>query len=131
MQRPLIALSLATLPLLGGCDRFITGCAGVGRPAFEVSVEDAQTQAPIAAGATVYVFRRPELARIDSVTGRADTERIETRDTKGRFDVVVEKPGYFPWTRENINVGGDCTTETVALTARLRRRDAAANAPAA
>jgi hypothetical protein len=37
---------------------------------------------------------------------------------------VVEKPGYFPWTRENVEVTGECTTETVVLTVRLRRRGA-------
>jgi hypothetical protein len=74
----------------------------------------------------VYVFRRRDLARVDSVLGGADDQRIETLDAKGRFDVVVEKSGYYPWTRQDLAVGGDCSTNTVALTASLLRRTAAA-----
>jgi hypothetical protein len=36
--------------------------------------------------------------------------------------VVVEKPGYFPWTTTRLDVKGDCTVETRHLTAALRRR---------
>lgn len=116
----MIAATGATGALLSACAS--GDCAGVGRPAFEVTVLDALTDAPIAAGATVYLFRRPELARVDSVTARSDGERIWTYDATGRFDVLVEKPGYYPWTRENVQVKGECTTETVFLTVRLRRR---------
>jgi hypothetical protein len=114
--------AMAAVAGLSACDG--GDCAGVGRPAFEVTVLDARSDTPIAAGATVYLFRHPELARVDSVTGRYDAERIWTYDATGRFDVLVEKPGYFPWTRENVRVEGECTTETVFLTVRLRRRDA-------
>ena len=107
------ALAAAVLTACNG------DCAGVGRPAFEVTVLDARTGASVADGATVYLFKLPELIRVDSATLQHAEGRIWTSDLQGRFNVVVERPGYYPWTTENRQVGGECSTETVFLTARL------------
>ena len=97
-------------------------CAGIGRPAFEVSVVDARTGASIADSAVVYVFEHPELTRVDSATRQYFPGRIWTLDRGGTFNVVVERPGYYPWTTQNRKVKSACTTETVFLVARLVRR---------
>jgi hypothetical protein len=103
--------------LSAGCQG--ADCAGVGRPAFEVTVVDARTGTAIADGAVVYVFRLPDLVRVDSVLGRSAAERIWTSERTGRFNVVVERLGYFPWTTENREVTSACSVKTVSLTARL------------
>ena len=77
-------------------------CAGVGRPAFEVSVVDARTGASITDSAVVYVFQMPDLQRVDSATMQVGPGRIwATLDESGRFNVVVERPGYYAWSAEN------------------------------
>ena len=101
-------------------------CAGVGSPAFSIDVIEDATGLPAAAGATAYVFRRPELTLVDAVESE-DTQRILAAwEQSGRFDVLVEKTGYWPWTQNNVLVEtySTCTTKTVNLIARLRRRDA-------
>lgn len=113
-----VVVAAVVLPLLSACHTS-EDCAGVGRPAFEVTVLDARTGAPIADGAVIYVFELPSLRRVDSATTQAAQGRIWTEDRQGRFNVVVERPGYYPWTAEDRRVGGECSTETVFLTARL------------
>jgi hypothetical protein len=120
--------------LLASCGALALGCegadcAGIGRPAFEVGVVDARSGAPIADSAVVYVFRLPDLVRVDSVLGRSASERIWTSERTGRFNVVVERLGYFPWTTENREVTSACSVRTVSLTARLLPRAAGAAAP--
>ena len=122
--------------LLAACTAFTAGCegadcAGVGNPAFSVAVVDARSNAPIADGAVVYVFRLPDLVRVDSVLGRSASEPIRTSERTGRFNVIVERPGYFPWTAENREVTSVCSVvSTVALSARLvARAGSAAAAP--
>ena len=98
-------------------------CAGVGAPAVDVTVVDAETGTSIAAGATLYLFRTGQAVRADSVTGGPRSMTLLAGwDDEGQFDVVVERPGYFPWTANGVRVDGDCTTETAFLTARLRPR---------
>jgi hypothetical protein len=113
------AVVIPIFPLLAGVLTGCGDCAGVGRPAFEVTVVDAGTGASLSDSATVYVFQLPELIRVDSATRQMSEGRIWTSDRKGRFKVVVERPGYYPWTAENREVRGECSTETVFLTARL------------
>jgi len=98
-------------------------CAGVGAPAFRVQVLDAGTGAEIAQGATLYVFRINSSIVLDSISGHSDIDQLLAAwDQTGRFDLIVEKAGYFAWTLSDVEVVGDCTVETVSLIARLRRR---------
>lgn len=106
---------------LSGCG----DCAPVGRPAFSITVLDHETGAAAASEATVYVFRRPDFTLVDAALA-LDTLRILAAwgGQEGRFDVLLEKSGYWPWSAQNISVGSDasCSTVTVNLTARIRRR---------
>jgi len=121
LHRIVIAVVVAFTSLAAACDG--GDCAGVGRPAFEVTVLDARTGAPITDSVVVYVFQLPDLARVDSATRQSAPGRIPAADERsGRFNVVVERPGYFPWTAENRQVIEKCSVETVFLTARLLRR---------
>ena len=100
-------------------------CAGVGRPAFSIDVLDDVNGLPAAQGATVYVFRRPDMVLVDVVQGTENSQRIVAAwDQNGRFDVLLEKAGFWPWTQNNVLVEtySTCTTRTVNLTARLRLR---------
>jgi hypothetical protein len=96
-------------------------CAGVGAPAVRVTVLDFDTNASIAPGATLSLFPSNASTPIAVVTGQQDAQFLTAGDDlTGRFDVLVEKPGYFPSTISNVEVEGACTTETVALTIHLR-----------
>ena len=119
MRLAAIVMLLAT-PFAGtGCQG---DCAGVGAFAVRVTVLDFDTNAQIAAGARLSLFPADASTPIAVVTGQTDTQPLEAGpDVTGLFDVVIEKPGYFPWTAMGVEVKGSCTTETVLLTAHLRR----------
>jgi len=51
-----------------------------------------------------------------------------TSERTGRFTLIVERSGYFPWTAENRAVTSACSVRTVAPTARLVPRASAAPA---
>lgn len=113
--------TLLVLLLLGahGCG----DCAGLGAPAVAVKIVDAQTQLPVASGATLYLLESGTGVRVDSVTSTTDIEEVRAGwDLRGTFDIVVEKAGYFPWTMNHVVVDGDCTVKTRFLTATLRKR---------
>jgi hypothetical protein len=99
-------------------------CAGVGRPAFSIDVIEDATGRPAAMGATLYVFRRPDYVLVDAVVGVDPQNIVAAWDQEGRFDVLLEKAGFWPWTQNNVLVEthSSCTTKTVNLTARLRLR---------
>jgi hypothetical protein len=111
----------ALLVFVGSCG----DCAGVGRPAFEVTVVDARTGISVVDSAVVHVFRLPGFVRVDSATREWVPGRIgAAMHQSGRFTVVVERPGYYAWTAENRAVTSNCNyVETVFLTARLVKRD--------
>jgi len=122
-----VVLAAAALPLAAchGAD-----CVGVGRPAFEVTVLDARTGASIADSAVVYVYRVPELARVDSSTRQVVPGRIwAATDQSGPLRVVVERPGYLAWTSEDRTVKGGCSVQTIFITARLVKLNIATPAP--
>lgn len=125
-----IALSLATrrigmvIVTLIGATACGGDCAGVASPAFSIDVVDAVTGRAAATGATVYVFRRPDLSLVDAVASEDTLRILAAWDQSGRFDVLLEKAGYWPWTQNNVLVEthASCTTRTVHLIARLRVR---------
>ena len=97
-------------------------CAGVGAPAVRVAVLEFATNAAIAQGATLSLFRSNGLTPIQVVTGLQDSDLLAAGiDETGHFDVLVEKLGYSPWRIANVEVSGACTVKTVSLTAHLRR----------
>ena len=115
---------IAILLLVAGPMACNGDCAGVGSPAFSIDVLDDATGRAAATGSTVYVFRRPDLTLVDSVEAQDTLRILAAWDQTGRFDVLLEKAGYWPWTQNNglVETYSTCTTKTVALTARLRRR---------
>lgn len=100
-------------------------CAPVGRPAFALEIVDFDTRLPAAAGAAVHLFRYPDLARV-STDSAQDSLRVYAGwgQDAGVFDVLVEREGYWPWTAAKKQVAQDptCSTKTVNLSVRLRRR---------
>jgi hypothetical protein len=111
-----LALTAALAGMACGGD-----CAGVGAPAVRVTVLDLDTNGPIARDATLSLFFSNASTPIEVVTGQADTDLLAVGiDHTGRFDVLVEKPGYYPWTSTDVEVNAACTVETVSLTAYLR-----------
>jgi hypothetical protein len=97
-------------------------CAGVGSPAVDVTVRDAETGTGAASGTVIYLFKQPSIQPVDSVVGTDSLHLYAGWDQSGTFDVVLEKRGYYPWTIENVDVKEDCGTHTAFLIARLRRR---------
>lgn len=105
-------------------------CAGVGRPAFGVTVRDARTGAVLTDSVHIYVIRQPELLTVDSTAQQISPGHYwAAEDLTGRFNVVVERAGYYPWTVENQVVSGTCTVQTIELTAELVRRVALSRRP--
>lgn len=117
-------ISASTLVVAAGaCDALSgTDCAGVGSWNFVVTVVDSLTGVPTAAGATLLTYDIDFGGfRVDSVVGQVNDDVLRGADRKGRYTVVVRKDGYRDWVKSNVRVGGECTTETVALTARMAR----------
>ena len=94
-------------------------CAGIGRPAFEVTVQDARSGAPLTDSVRILVHRLPEMTVVDSTAIQIVPGLYWTPERTGRFTVVVQRPGYLPWTIENQTVTERCSVMTVFLTARL------------
>jgi len=115
---------LLILMLAAGSINCNGDCAGVGNPAFSITVLDDASGRAAATGATLYVFRRPDLSLVDSVASQDTLRILAAWDQEGRFDVLLEKDGYWPWTENNVLVETheSCSTKTVHLMARLRRR---------
>jgi hypothetical protein len=114
-----VAIAISVVVAMNACG----DCAAVGWPAVSVGVVDYTTGAPAASGAVLYVFRHQQTEVLDSSIGKQDAEKLVAAwEQRGRFDVLVEKAGFFPWTATNVQVTGDCSVETVSLTARIRRR---------
>ena len=97
-------------------------CAGVGSWNVAVTVVDSISGVAAAARATLYTYDI-DLGgvRVDSVTGQVDTEVLRGADRTGRYTVVVRKDGYRDWVKTPVVVVGECTVQTVPLTARLAR----------
>lgn len=113
-----IALAL-TAPLAGTACK--GDCAGVGAPAIRVTVLDFDSHRQIAQGAILSLFFSGASTPIEVVTGQGNADPLTAGiDHTGRFDVLVEKPAYYPWTIVGVEVEGACTVETVSITARLR-----------
>lgn len=107
------------------CDGpFTSACAGVGSPNVVVAVVDSLTNAPAAAGATLLTYDLDHGgARVDSITGQADTDTlVDISDRPGHFSVFVRKTGYRDWSEPDVTVRDGCPAiHTVFLTARLAR----------
>jgi hypothetical protein len=109
---------------LSACSLFEddTVCAGVGSWNVAVTVVDSISGVSSAANATLLTYDIEfGGVRIDSVTGQKDTDVLMGSDRKGRYTVVVRKVGYRDWVKSPVVVVGECTVQTVALTARLAR----------
>jgi predicted lipoprotein with Yx(FWY)xxD motif len=110
--------------LVSSCGLLPTGCAGVGAPNVEITVIDSLTGAAAAAGATLLTYDLEHGgARVDSVTGRTDTEVLwGSIDRTGRFSVFVRKDGYRDWSKQDVTVRNGCPAiQTARFTARLAR----------
>lgn len=85
--------------------------------AVRVAVMDSVTGTSLAAGATG-AFVTGSVA--DSLRHVGD--ELVADGPAGRYAVVVQRPGYVLWAVDDVTVrAGDCATESVQLTARLRR----------
>jgi hypothetical protein len=120
MRRSLTLAILAGTVSVVSCSELLTGdCAGVGRPAVAVAVQDASTGLSAAAGATL-ILRSTACA--DSVVGTTDADVLSgCVDYDGVFTVTVRKPGFHDWVQTNVRVRKQCSVETQQLTARLER----------
>jgi hypothetical protein len=118
------SLAVSTLLLsAGSCEWFHgTDCAGVGSYNFAVTVVDSLSGLPAAEGATLLTYDVDFGGyRVDSIVGQSNTDVLRGADRKGLYTVVVRKEGYRDWVKSNVRVEGDCTTQTVSLTAKMAR----------
>jgi predicted lipoprotein with Yx(FWY)xxD motif len=120
----LIIAFLSVLPVVASCSFLPTGCAGVGAYGLEITVVDSLTNAPAAAGATLFTYDIEHGGvRIDSVVGQSDGDVLRGADDRdGRYSVFVRKAGYRDWSKADVTVHNGCPAiETVRFTARLAR----------
>ena len=118
---------LTTISLAVGCiDPPVTVCNFVGYPAISVTVRDAATGAPIAAGSTLVLV---DGSFVDSVTvpeGALSQNAMplmtpRSMERRGRYQVTVRRAGYQDWRRSDVLVReGDCNVFTMHLVARLK-----------
>jgi hypothetical protein len=98
------------------------GCDAYAAPSIDLTIVDAKTGVPAAAGATVLVVGP---AFTDSVTFGATEERHyiawESEADEGAYAITVRKVGYEEWRRGAFvrNVGRCDHPKTVRLTAAL------------
>lgn len=120
----LLVTSILLVTVLAGCLELNgpDACTAEWVPGLEVAVERADTGEPVA-GALV-VARDAGFA--DSATtalGPDDSGPAEARlahERAGEYLVTVEKEGFEPWARTDVQVDEtSCHVETVTLTARL------------
>lgn len=120
MRRPLFALPLLAAALAACDGDGVVQCAPSlpeAQFAVRVLVIDSVSGTSLAAGATG-AFVTGNLA--DSLRHRGD--ELVADGPAGRYAVVVQRPGYVLWAADDVRVrAGDCGTESVQLTARLRR----------
>ncbi len=122
MRPPRVLAAAIGAASLAACNDGV--CAGVGNPAFEVAVQDARSGAPLTDSVRILVHRLPDMGLVDSVARQiAPGQYSAGGERTGRFTVVVQRPGYLPWTIENQTVTARCSVQTVFLTALLVRRD--------
>ena len=120
---PRVVASLFLVLALSSCGISDEGaCLAVAYPAVRVHVEDAQSGAPITdALAVARDGSYADSTRSRSLSGADDQAVAELAYARpGAYDVTVEKDGFSPWNRSNIEVDeGECFVSTVELTARL------------
>lgn len=97
-------------------------CTAEAYPAVRVHVENAQSGAPITdALAVARDGSYADSTRSRSLSGAVERALAELAYGRpGTYDITVEKDGFSPWIRSNIEVDvGECFVNTVELTARL------------
>ncbi|HEX6368645.1 MAG TPA: carboxypeptidase-like regulatory domain-containing protein [Longimicrobium sp.] len=116
-MRRLPALLLA-LPLAGCEGDSPTTCPDIVPPMMLIQVQDASTGQPAAEGAGGSIGE----GAFTSPLRRYDADRLapEAVGRPGTYTVVVQKPGFQPWTRTGVQVDVDaCGAKTVHLEAFL------------
>ena len=98
--------------LLGGCEVFGPVDCDTGiYPAVTVAVVDAATGLPIAEGASGYAQDGNYRASLRVVRGDSQNRatHLGAADARpGTYTVVVQRPGYAPWSVSNLQTGGRC-----------------------
>jgi hypothetical protein len=123
-SRRVLFVALGAALASSACD--IQGpCAAVQRHGIYAKVIDAQTGAFAAYGATgtlrdggyTEIMEVP-LPFFPDTTAR---DMLGARDRRGRYDILIEKPGYQPWERRGVRVVGEgCTVRTEYITVELQ-----------
>lgn len=125
-RRPRLWSAVLALLTLAGC-LDISGpdaCTAEWAPGIVVTVERADSGEPVTdALATAWDGGFADSARTETI---GSPERAEVRlahERGGEYDVTVEKDGYEPWVRHDVEVDeNECHVETVNLKAVLEPR---------
>lgn len=99
-------------------------CTADARPGIIVEVRDSTTGTPLS-NATLRILSDGRI--VDSARSPAPRPEVlplaGVYERPGIYDVVVERRGYVPWQRDDIDVDHDeCHVITVHLIANMRRR---------
>ena len=96
---PRLAVSGAVLQT--GCNGITSACTTELRGTIQVTVSDARTGDPLAAGATVIVRRETFYDSVTIVSKDSTLKRayqlFEDRTSSGDYDVTVRRSGYQEW----------------------------------
>jgi hypothetical protein len=100
-------------------------CTAVELPGLRLNVRNALSGEPAAEGATGFILDGDYSETIKTIKNPADYPQLwasmeAAYERPGTYTVVVQKPGYQEWRRENVQVdAGVCHVSTVKLEVRL------------
>jgi hypothetical protein len=121
-------LSLSLLICLTGCGSEETPevpvCTASIEPAISIEVRDASTNAQISCGAQALIEKAGYQETIENPTGPNCYDGIMLQgayERPGVYTVTVTKPGYSPWSIDNVIVTSNiCHVNTVTLQAAMQ-----------
>lgn len=121
MPLPRLLPCLAVL-VLAGCDLVGVDCTTSVEPGIVLELYDAQTTAPITAGAEAELRDGAyiEVLAQSAEEGEASNEMPGAWERPGTYDITVEHPDYAIWTREDVLIrAGQCHVITRTIRADL------------
>lgn len=109
-------------------ESFVNQCPDITLPAVRMEVRDAATGANVTRGARLEIVADGSTL-VDQIAA-SDTSRdgplVAGKGMPGTYRVLVSRPGYRSWTRENVQVRlGTCGLQTVLLRANLQKEKGA------
>ena len=112
-------------PMRIDLERYVSECPAEQAPAVLTEVRDEKTGANLVQGARLEMTAQGRTPSAVEQVDQADSTRVVPLaggDMPGTYRVVVSRPGYKSWSKDNVVVrSGVCGVQTVFLRAQLKR----------